>query len=292
MTIAWLAIINPSAGHVHSARWQKSFAERVQNELNSEVVLTQYHGHATEIAQNAKTDGLAVFGGDGTVAEVVNGMDLDRQKLLLLGGGTGNGLARDLGLMSLDMAMAAANAERFRLLDLIHVTFRTSGQSHRRLAISTASVGYAAEVVVLANRYFKRLGSFCYPLSATLQAARQKVFPLKVSIDENKSLQRQLSNVMVNNTRHAGNFSAFRASNLSDGLMEVLLAKAGFASQFLHNLAVLSKTYFYETAAEITAHKIVVALTSPQRLMIDGEIWEDVVEVNFEVLPRKLQCVV
>jgi diacylglycerol kinase family enzyme len=96
---------------------------------------------------------------------------------------------------------------------------------------------------------------------------------------------------MVNNTRHAGNFSAFRASNLSDGRMEVLLARSNCTGQFLHNVAVLTKTYFYQTAAEISARRLSVALLSPQRLMIDGELWESVIEASFEVLPGKLLCV-
>ena len=292
MGAQWLAIVNPYAGYSRSTSWQHAVAERLRRELSAEVVFTQYHGHASELARSSTSQGFAVFGGDGTVAEVVNGMNLDRQRLLLLAGGTGNGLARDLGLTALDMAIAAVHSEHLKLLDLINVTFQTTSRSYERLAISTASVGYAAEVVALANRYFKRLGSWCYPLSATLQAARQTSFPLKVSIDDNELMEWRLSNIMVNNTRHAGNFSAFRASNLSDGQMEVLMAKAGFAGQFLHNLAVLSKTYFYQTAAEFTARKIDLDLSTAQRLMIDGELWENVIKVSFEILPRKLQCVV
>ena len=292
MITAWLAIVNPYAGYSHSANWRESFAERLKRELNAEVVFTQFAGHAVQLARGAKAEGLAVFGGDGTVAEVVNGMDLDRQRLLLLVGGTGNGLARDLGLTSLDMAFAAARENRSQSLDLIHATFRTQNQNHSRLMISTASIGYTAEVVVLANRYFKRLGSWCYPLAATLQAARQSSFPIKVSIDDNIFVERRLSNVMINNTRHAGNFSAFRQSDLTDGRAEVLMARAGFMGQFLHNLAVLSRTYFYRTATEITASSLSLSLSAPRRLMIDGELWENILEVHFEVLPGKLNCVV
>jgi len=291
MTTAWLAIVNPYAGYAHSARWRESFESRLERELDAEVAFTQYRDHATELARTAKADGLAVFGGDGTVAEVVNGMDLDRQRLLLLAGGTGNGLARDLGLTSLEMAFAAAREGKSRFLDLIRVTFPTQDQTRSRLAISTASIGYAAEVVVLANRYFKRLGSWCYPLSATWQAMRQSAFPLQVAVNEGPHMDRRLTNVMVNNTRHAGNFSAFRESNPGDGRFEVLLARAGFVRQILHNVAVLSKTYFYRTAAEITARTLTLRLASPGRLMIDGEIWENVRDVGFESLPGKLNCV-
>lgn len=291
MSLTWLAIVNPYAGYSHSTSWRQSFALQLKQALNAEVVFTQFPGHATELAGRSNVDGLAVFGGDGTVAEVVNGMHLDQQRLLLLAGGTGNGLARDLGLTSLDMAFDAARENRSRSLDIIRVTFRIQNQNHSRFMISTASVGYAAEVVVLANRHFKRLGSWCYPLAATLQAARQASFSIKVSIDDDILVERRLSNIMVNNTRHAGNFSAFRAAQLSDGLMEVLLARANFAGQFTHNLAVLTKTYFYQTAAEISAHHLRLALASPRRLMIDGELWENVSEASFEALPGRLQCV-
>ena len=97
---------------------------------------------------------------------------------------------------------------------------------------------------------------------------------------------------MINNTRHAGNFSAFRNSDTGDGKFEFLLAKAGFWGQFTHNLAVLSQTYFYQTAQEQKAGSLTLVLPVPQRLMIDGELWEDIREVRFEVLPGKLCCCV
>ena len=291
MTIAWLAIVNPKAGFSRSAHWRQTIAENLRREIGAMVVFTQYPGHATELAATAKTEGLAVFGGDGTVAEAVNGMDLDRQRLLLLAGGTGNGLARDLGLNSLGAAFDAARANRLRSLDLIHVTFQSQDHTFSRLAISTASVGYAAEVVVLANRYFKALGEWCYPLASVLQAARQFPFPLIVRVDAGASSEHRLTNVMINNTQHAGIFCAFRHSDLGDGRIEVLLARAGFGGQLLHNLAVLSRTYFYATAAEITVRSLNLTLPTPQRLMIDGEIWENITGVHFEVLPSKLRCV-
>jgi diacylglycerol kinase family enzyme len=211
--------------------------------------------------------------------------------LLVLAGGTGNSLARDLGLTRLDSALTAARENRRRTLDLIRITFHSAGQPFSRLAISTASVGYAAEVVVIANRYFKSLGPLCYPLAATLQAVRQRAFRSTVGLDGASATEQQLSNIMINNTIHAGNFRAFRGADLNDGKMEVLLARAGFIPQFLHNLAVLTRTYFYATAAEINARDLTLRLPTPQCLMIDGELWQSVTEVHFEILPGRLQCV-
>lgn len=293
MTQTWLAIINPYAGHRRSQRQRNALAIRLSAELNAEVVFTQYHGHAKELAGEASAyAGLAVFGGDGTTAEVVNGMDLDKQSLLLLAGGTGNGLARDLGLTTLESSFTAAHTGHTQALDLIRVSFTSSGQTHQVMVISTASIGYAAEVVVIGNQFFKALGPLCYPAASFIQAVRQSSFKVSVSLPSNSPNTQHLSNIMINNTRHSGNFSAFRRADLNDGTMTVLLAKAGFVPQILHNLAVLTKTYFYTTAKEITTQSINLALPIPQRLMIDGEIWDDIAQIQFDALPGKLNCFV
>lgn len=291
MAISWLVIVNPRARFARSLQWQKNIVQIIQREMDARVVFTEYAGHATQLAATSTADGLAVFGGDGTIAEVVNGMDLTRQRLLLLAGGTGNGLVRDLGLNSLAAGFAAFRASRLRLLDVLRLEFISQGQRVTRLAISTVSLGYAAETVALANRYFKRLGEFCYPLAATLQAARQRSFSITVQLNETLPQEQLLSNIMINNTRHAGNFSAFRRSDPGDGRFEVLLARAGFAAQCLHSIAVLSRTYFYATAAETTAHRLALTSSTPQRLMIDGELWDDVTHLRCDVLPGTLRCV-
>ena len=291
MTTPWLAILNPKAGPQRSDRRLHGIADRLRRELDAQVVFTERPGHAMQLAaESAPSQGIAAFGGDGTIAEVVNGMSLNDQRLLVLAGGTGNGLARDLGLMSLEASLAAARADRIRRVDLVRVSFLANEQTHSRLEISTASFGYAAEVVVLSNRNFKWLGPFCYPLAATVQAVRQQSFFLAVHTGQQQT-KVTVSNVMVNNTRHAGNFSAFRRSRLDDGKMDVLLARAGTVTQMLHNLAVLSKTYFYATAPDFETNQIRFALPVSTRLMIDGELWEGVSEARFEVLPGVLKCV-
>jgi len=292
VAFTWLAIINPKAGSRRSDQWLKRMESRLRSELGAQVVFTERSGHATQLAAEAKSfQGLAVLGGDGTLAEVVNGMSLESQRLLLLAGGTGNGLARDLRLTSPDASFAAARTNRVRKLDLIRVTFRSDEKEHSRLEISTASLGYAAEVVVLSNRYFKRLGPLCYPLAATMQAARQGRFYLSVRLDEGLQNEYQLSNVMVNNTRHAGNFSAFRRSQPDDEKMDVLLAHVGFLPQVLRNLSVLTQTYVYATAEEFKARAIHISMPTAARLMIDGDLWENVTAARFEILPGALQCV-
>lgn len=287
---SWLAILNPKAGWRQPPARLQTMADRLRRELGAEVRLTERPGHAVQLAAEARDfQGLAVLGGDGTVSEVVNGMSLASQRLLVLTGGTGNGLARDLGLSGFDAALAAAKAGRVRPVDLVRVTFRAGQEQTVRLEVSTAAVGYAAEVTAL-SKHCKWLGGLCYPLAATVQAVRQRSLRLGTQVGEDPVVLQRLSNVMVNNTRHAGCFSAFRGSRPGDGALTVLLARAWFLPQMLHNVAVLTKTYFYATGRELTTRSIDIRLPTPSRLMIDGELWEGVTEARFDVLPGALRC--
>lgn len=76
----WLAIVNPcSGGNGTSARLGHR-AERPQR-IAARTVFTEYPGHAAQLAREA-TDygGVAVVGGDGTLFEILNRLDLNQQR--------------------------------------------------------------------------------------------------------------------------------------------------------------------------------------------------------------------
>ncbi|MCX7790897.1 MAG: diacylglycerol kinase family protein [Chloroflexaceae bacterium] len=286
----WLVVINPSAGH-HTNGWLRKIGRRMQRELGSKVAITRSYDEIAELLQGAvDAEGIAVFGGDGTVAEAVNHMRLDRQHLLVLPGGTGNGLARDLGIASVDHALAAYRANRRQSIDLLQVTFATPYERICRLMVSTLSLGYAAETVVLAGRLPRALNAFRYVGASILQTARMPNLTLAVEIDGTPPLEVRLTNLMINNTRHAGNFCAFRRASLLDGQCDLLLAKNSLWQQILNNLAVLSHTHLYRSGREFRARRIRIRSARPFRLMLDGEIWEDVRELHVHILPQRLCC--
>jgi diacylglycerol kinase (ATP) len=287
----WLAIVNPTAGARRPALWYRALAQRLRRDLGARVAFTHHAGHAAQLARAPWADRLAVFGGDGTLAEVVNAMDLERQALLVLAGGTGNGLARDLGLTSLGASLEAGRRDRRRPLDLVRVRFcDAAGHVRQRLMISTASLGYAAEVVRLAAHLPKRLGSLCYTLAAGAQAFRQSAFALSLSLDGGPFERRSLSNIVVNNTCHAGNFPAFPRADLSDGKFDVHLTRAGAGLQLVYDLTALARTQALAPVPSFTARCLACRLEQPQRLMLDGELWELVTEVHFQVDSRQAQC--
>ncbi len=286
----WLAIINPVAGGHRSARFYHALAGRLRRDLGARVAFTHRPGHATVLARESAADRLAAFGGDGTVAEVVNGMDRERQALLVIRGGTGNGLARDLGLTTLGASVRAGRRDRRRPLDLVRVRWCDAAGWHARLLISTASLGYAAEVVRLATHLPKRLGALVYTLAAGAQAFRQGAFDLSLSLDGGPFVRRSLSNLVVNNTCHAGNFPAFPRADLADGLFDVHLTRSGAGQQLLYDLTTLARTQALLPVPSFPARCLTARLDHPARLMLDGELCEAVTEAHFEVEPRGAQC--
>lgn len=285
----WLAVINPCAGH-HTNRWLRRIGRRVQRELGSDVAVTRSYEQIAEVLRGAvHADGIAVCGGDGTIAEAINHMRLDCQHLLVLPGGTGNGLARDLGIASIDHALAALRAGRRQTIDLLQVAFDTPYERICRLMVSTLSLGYAADTVVLAGRLPRALTSFRYVSASIMQTARMPGLMLNVEID-GTPLEVRLTNLMINNTRYAGNFCAFRNASLLDGQCELLIAENSGWQQILQNLAVLSHTSGYRRGYEFRARTVRIRSATPCRLMLDGEIWEGVREVHVCVLPQRLGC--
>lgn len=187
----WLAIINPSAGH-HTNGWLWKMGRRMQRELGRDVAITRNYAQIAEVLRVAgHADGIAVCG----IAEAVNHMRLDRQHLLVLPGGTGNRLARDLGIASVDHALAARRADRRHTIDPLQVTFDTPYEPICRLMVSTLSLGYAADTVVLAGRLPQALASLRYVSASIMQTTRMPHLTLDVEID-GTLLKVRLTNLM------------------------------------------------------------------------------------------------
>ena len=93
-------MVNPYASSV-SSRAHNRIRKLLLQDHSVEEALTTERGHATEIAADAAKEGadvVCVFGGDGTLNEVANGLRGTDTILAPLPGGSTNVLARSLGI--------------------------------------------------------------------------------------------------------------------------------------------------------------------------------------------------
>ena len=107
-------IINPISGTIK----KKQLPELIQKELDkelfdAEIVFTEYRGHGTDLARKFVEEGYDVVtavGGDGTVNEIAKALVHTNTTLAIIPVGSGNGLARHLGLpMQVHKAVQALN---------------------------------------------------------------------------------------------------------------------------------------------------------------------------------------
>lgn len=115
-----LVIFNPVAGRRRAASLWHVLDLLVENGVKIEVAETQYAGHATELAREAARDGafmVVAAGGDGTIAEVANGLLGSETALGIIPLGTANVLAKEYRLSTSARGIANTLAyKRCRLL--------------------------------------------------------------------------------------------------------------------------------------------------------------------------------
>lgn len=110
-----LIIFNPVAGRRRATALWRVLDLLVENGVKVEVAETQHAGHATELAREAAREGriMAVAaGGDGTIAEVANGLIGSDTALGVIPLGTANVLAKEYRLSNTPRAIANALAYR------------------------------------------------------------------------------------------------------------------------------------------------------------------------------------
>lgn len=188
-----LLVVNPAArggrsaeGAALAAFTRAGFAPRVHR--------TTAAGHAAEIAAAEAGDGdVFVLGGDGTVMEVVGALVGRGNAVGVLPGGTGNQLARHLGIpLSVSRAVAALVRARCVTLDLGRL-------ADGRYFALTAGIGLDAEMIARTSTASKRrFGVGAYMAGAARALPNMKSFTVRLTVD-GKSFERSASLAMIAN---------------------------------------------------------------------------------------------
>jgi len=153
-------LINPVSGGatasvVRARVEQARVALRAHGEEGA-VIVTERRGHATELAADAVSRGerrVVSWGGDGTMNEVASALAGTETVLGLIPSGSGNGLARELGIpREAQAALEVALRAEPRRID--------AGQLDGRWFFSIAGIGFDAQVAASFDRAASRRRGF------------------------------------------------------------------------------------------------------------------------------------
>ncbi len=289
-------ILNPYSNRWRAEkRWPQAEAVLKEAGVDFSLDISQYHGHAVELAREAAAAGyspIIAAGGDGTIGEVVNGIAQARgeKSLGVLGImplGTANDLACNLGL-PLDLAEAAAviAAGKTRTLDVC--------KAGERYFINNSAMGLEPYITVIQQEIKLLKGIPRYLMAAIKGIIRNPTWQAKVEWDDG-SYEGPLTLISVGNApRTGGLFFMAPAADPADGKLTFVLA---YKKSSLKLLALLPKTMTPEGkfvhasgVQQIHATHIKVELESSSPAHSDGELFpERVTKLNYSILPGAIE---
>ena len=212
-------ILNPISGTHSKKEIPEIIEQTIDRELfDHQLILTEYAGHAAEIAKDCAARGIDIVvavGGDGTVNEVARSIVHSDTALGIIPCGSGNGLARHLMLpMNLKKAIQIINRCEIHNLDY--------GVINGYPFFCTCGMGFDAFVSMKFAEAGKR-GPITYVENVLREGLKYKPETYEIE-DENGKMRYKAFLISCANASQYGN-NAYIApqASMSDGLMDVII---------------------------------------------------------------------
>lgn len=271
-------IVNPAAGKGRAGRQLARIVSSLHADgYRVEEYVTARPMHAATIARELPDDGapLCVAGGDGTLNEVINGLEPKSHPVGVLPFGTGNDFARALKVKSMSDTLTALLSDRRRTVDIVKADVLEEGEAIiSRRYLNALGVGFDAAVAVDVSR--RRIGSGIIPyLLAVLRMLRTyESVPSRTLLHNRELSERLFLACLGNGTTSGGGFRLTPRAELDDRLMDLCHVRAASVARILQilpralngsHLAVPEVIYEQVAHADIT-------LDFPLPVHVDGEI--------------------
>lgn len=216
-------LINPISGTRDKNGICDLTASRLKDAgIDLEILHTRHRGHGAELAGSAAADGkdiVVVAGGDGTVNEVASALMHTDTALGIIPCGSGNGLARSLGLpMDFDAAIDIIAKYKPCAIDC--------GVADGRPFFCTFGMGFDA-VVTEKFASADRRGKMQYVRSAFLEFINFTPDSYALEIDGEIYTEEALLIAVCNTPQYGNNAYIAPRASLTDGLLDVTVIRNG-----------------------------------------------------------------
>jgi len=285
-----LFIINPKSG----VDRVKALAAVIDQQLDkrrfeSEIAYTQYAKHGTILAREAVARGvqiIAAVGGDGSVNDVIAGIRGTEATLAIIPKGSGNGLARSLGIpLEAEKAIRLINRGRKHSIDL--------GKAGEQLFVSNVGVGFDS---LVAKKFAKskRRGMMMYSWIVTKYLWKYKEWTWEIEVDGKKMKERAFILTVANAQQFGYNFKIAPLADLQDGLFDIVILKkypkvlgALIALRAFRGSLLKSRYVAYTRGREVTIRHAHLNM-----MQVDGDVHPCSTELKITMLPAALNVLV
>lgn len=216
-------LINPISGT--KSKLKTGLERRLEEILSAkghqlETRRTYYHAHASELAQEAVEDGvdvLIVAGGDGTINEVLSSIYQSNTALSIIPLGSGNGIARSLGLpLNIEKAIQVCAQGKSRPIDV--------GSFAGNLFLGVAGIGFDAHIAKCFRDESKR-GLWKYAWLILRECMRYNSPQIKVVSGDEVISEKAFVATAANANQYGNNAYVDKAASMEDGILNFVYLK-------------------------------------------------------------------
>ena len=283
-------VINLNSGTSSKAAIPGLIENTIDKEkFDYEIVVTQYAGHASEIASRAKDEGkdiVVAVGGDGTVNEVARAIVHSGTALGIIPCGSGNGLARHLLLpMNVKKAIEVLNECEIRALDY--------GIINGYPFFCTCGMGFDAFVSQKFAEAGKR-GPITYVENVLREGLKYQP-ETYILQDENGMIKYKAFLISCANASQYGN-NAYIApqASMSDGLMDVIIMEPFDVFEAPQiSIDMFNKTLDKSSKIKtFKCRKLHIHRSKPGAIHYDGDPAMTGEDIDVELVPNGINIVV
>lgn len=221
-------IVNPTSGKGAGKQVGKSICDELQKagleylDLSAQNLESVTANGRKAIAEKA-ISGLVVVGGDGMMHLGVNLCAGTEIPLMVVGAGTGNDSARELGMPIKDAAASVSHLVKHlanpRRVDVVKCT-NASGERHY---FGSVSAGFDAIVNARANKWTWPKGAARYPLALFRELPVFSPIRYKIEVDgQTREIEAMLIAV-ANASAYGGGMKIAPKASTNDGLLDLFI---------------------------------------------------------------------
>lgn len=276
-----LFIINPISG-----KGKKRKIAKVLQAKGYKILFTEYAGHAEKLAREATEDIVVAVGGDGTVNEVARGLIGSNKALGIIPCGSGDGLARCLGLShNINKAIKTIEQGTQRVMDTAEINGRPF--------FSVCGVGFDA---VVSERFAKsgKRGVANYIKLGLNTWRNYSPEHYTITIDGEEHKTDSLLITIGNSNQWGNNAKITPLASCFDGLLEVTIVEK-FSFWELPLIAFRLMTGSLHKSRKIANYRgkeICINRATEGVAHADGDWFIDSKELNIKILPATLKVIV
>lgn len=212
-------IVNTRIGSNRIATFTRALLLHLAD-IKHEVHLTEYAGHATELATKAVAENASMViavGGDGTVNEVLQVLAKSNIPMAIVPTGSGNGLARHCGIpTNIYKAVELIVQGKLEKIDV--------GRCNHTYFISNAGIGYDAFICNKIKKNKSRgLKMYVWEVCKNYFSYSPKTY--KITIDEKVYTHHAFFLNIANGKEFGYGFKIAPDASLQDGWLDVIIVK-------------------------------------------------------------------